>query len=403
VTDEAPMTPPGFLPRRESGLARLVDFVPRAGRRYADRRNHDLGPGDRDNVSMLSPWLRHRLVLESEAVREAIASHGAMGAESFVQEVVWRTYFKGYLENRPALWSRYCRELGGSASDPGLAAGVQRAVAGETGIECFDAWSRELRELGYLHNHARMWYASIWIHTLGLPWQMGADFFLRHLVDGDPASNLLSWRWVCGLHTRGKTYLARASNIDEYTGGRFATPEALAGSAVPLDEEAIPVEGLRSADELPREPGFVLLITEEDCDPLSLELPASPGCVVGCDLDETWSPRGRASAPAAFARGAIDDALRRAEDHWKIPSARLSSADELLAWAAEGKPGQLVVPWVPTGPIADALEPTLEGLARSGVDVRRIRRPWDEFAWPAATHGYFRMRKIIPELLERFA
>ncbi len=93
---------------------------------------------------------------------------------------------------------------------------------------------------GYLHNHARMWFASIWIFTLRLPWVLGADFFMRHLCDGDPASNTLSWRWVAGLHTRGKTYLARASNIATYTGGRF-TPQDhdLAAFAPPLTEAAV--------------------------------------------------------------------------------------------------------------------------------------------------------------------
>jgi deoxyribodipyrimidine photo-lyase len=65
---------------------------------------------------------------------------------------------------------------------------------------------QELVETGYLHNHARMWFASIWIFTLRLPWELGADFFLRHLLDGDAASNTLSWRWVAGLHTKGKHY-----------------------------------------------------------------------------------------------------------------------------------------------------------------------------------------------------
>jgi deoxyribodipyrimidine photo-lyase len=351
--------------------------------------------------------LRHRLLTEREVVRAAVAAHGPAGAESFVQEVVWRTYFKGYLENRPALCSRYLRELRAeldrSSQDPDLAERLRRAVEGETGIECFDTWTRELVELGYLHNHARMWYASIWVHTLGLPWQIGADFFLRHLLDGDPASNLLSWRWVCGLHTRGKQYLARASNIRKFTDGRFDVPEDLAEAASVPDEEPLPVEGLRPADEPFREPGYVLLLTEEDCDPLSLDLPASPGVVLGCDLDADWSPRGRSSAAAAFAREAIDDALARCAARWEVEVLHLRSPDDLSRWLSSRSRRRIVVPWVPTGPIADALEPCLREMGESGFDVRRIRRAWDEFAWPAATRGFFRMRKIIPELLERFA
>ena len=62
-----------------------------------------------------------------------------------------------------------------------------------------------------------MWFASIWIHTLELQWELGADFFLKHLLDGDPASNTLSWRWVAGIHTKGKNYIARKSNIEKYS------------------------------------------------------------------------------------------------------------------------------------------------------------------------------------------
>jgi deoxyribodipyrimidine photo-lyase len=399
---EPEMTPDQFRPRRDDGLARLDAFAPRAGDSYAKLRNYDLGAGDRGNVSVLSPWLRHRLLLEPEVIGAAIELHGASGAEAFVQEVVWRTYFKGYLENRPGLWARYRRELDSelerSRSDPGLL----RALGGDTGIECFDAWVRELVQSGYLHNHARMWFGSIWVHTLGFPWQIGADFFLRHLLDADPASNLLSWRWVCGLHTRGKTYLARASTIDEFTRNRFDSPDGRARSAVPLDEEPLPVEPLRPADEIPGGQEFALLITEEDCGPLSLRLPGSPRVVVGCDLDAEWSPGGRAPAAAAFARGAIDDAVAAAGAHWGIPSVRLADADALTVWAAREGVQMLVVPWVPTGPVSDSLEPRLEKIAQSGVDVRRVRRPWDDCAWPAATHGFFRMKKIIPDLLERF-
>jgi deoxyribodipyrimidine photo-lyase len=87
---------------------------------------------------------------------------------------------------------------------------VERAVNGQTGLTCFESWVTELVETGYLHNHARMWFASIWILTLGLPWRLGAVFLYRHLLDGDAASNTLGWRWVAGLQTRGKPYPADA-------------------------------------------------------------------------------------------------------------------------------------------------------------------------------------------------
>ena len=154
--------------------------------------------------------------------------------------------------------------------DKRLRAGYLAAIDGETGIECFDAWSAELRETGYLHNHARMWFASIWIFTLKLPWRLGADFFYRHLLDGDAASNTLSWRWVAGLHTRGKPYAARADNIATYSEGRF-TPGH--------NELAEVTEGLKQVSQKgcqqpasraplnnpPGVPSVLLLTTEDAC------------------------------------------------------------------------------------------------------------------------------------------
>jgi hypothetical protein len=80
-----------------------------------------------------------------------------------------------------------------------------------------------------------MWFASIWIFTLKLPWQQGAAFFLEHLFDGDAASNTLSWRWVAGLQTKGKHYLAKAWNIEKFTQNKFSNIN-LNESAEPLEE-----------------------------------------------------------------------------------------------------------------------------------------------------------------------
>ena len=95
------------------------------------------------------------------------------------------------------------------------------AIEGKTNIECFNYWVNELKENNYLHNHSRMWFASIWIFTLELPWQLGAEFFMQHLYDGDAASNTLGWRWVAGIQTQGKHYLASEWNIKKFTNNRF--------------------------------------------------------------------------------------------------------------------------------------------------------------------------------------
>ena len=192
-----------------AALARLARFVPHAGRDYASRRNLDLGPGRHSHVSTLSPYIRQRMVTEAEVLQAVLARHGPQAAAKFVQEVFWRSSWKGWLEMRPAVWTQHVAERQTAWNAVQTQAGLRRswedACQGRTGIDAFDHWAGELTQTGYLHDHARMGFASIWIFTLRLLWALGADFFLRHLLDGDPASNTLGWRWVAGLQTRGKT------------------------------------------------------------------------------------------------------------------------------------------------------------------------------------------------------
>jgi deoxyribodipyrimidine photo-lyase len=266
--------PPAHEPTRAHGLSLLERFAPAMGQRYAKSRNFDHGPGRHSAVSMLSPYVRRRLVLEEELVAEAVRAHGFDGAEKFIEEVFWRGYFKGWLERRPQVWASYRqgleKDLAGLEQNRRLRKAVAAAEAGETGIECFDAWAQELVTTGYVHNHARMWFASIWIFTLNLPWRIGADFFYRHLLDGDPASNTLGWRWVAGLHTRGKPYEAKAWNIAAFTANRFKPDEGdLAGNVQGLEDEEPeglpPVMALRPVNAPEIGAPSVLLLSEEDC------------------------------------------------------------------------------------------------------------------------------------------
>ena len=134
---------------------------------------------------------------------------------------MWRTYWKGWLELRPNVWTDYVAELNKIREEYKDNQNYKNAIDGKTNIECFNYWVKELKENNYLHNHTRMWFASIWIFTLELPWQLGAEFFMQHLYDGDSASNTLGWRWVAGIQTRGKHYLASEWNIKKFTNNRF--------------------------------------------------------------------------------------------------------------------------------------------------------------------------------------
>lgn len=390
-----------FEPTRAAGLSRLASFIGAAGADYAARRNADHGPDDRGDVSTLSPWLRHRLVTEEEVLRAVLARHTVHSAEKFVQEVFWRSYFKGHLEASPQIWTRYRADLA-RLLDEGRGAAAMQAMAGRTGIDAFDAFARELIETGYLHNHARMWFASIWIFTLNLPWQIGADFTLRHFIDGDPASNTLSWRWVAGLHTQGKTYLARRDNIERWTGGRFS-PHGLADVAAPLEEEPLaPAGALPVAEPWPQRAPLALLLAEDDLHPESLDLRGRGlVAVLGASAAHGRSPLPVSRLALDFTDAALDDALARAGRHLDVPTRRLAALDaaSLLSAAGEWGLAGFVVPHAPVGPAADALAAIEPELRAHGLSIHRMRRCFDSLVWPHATRGYFPMRKRIPRLL----
>lgn len=391
-----------WIPTRAAGLARLADFVPQAGRAYAERRNLDLGPQDRSNVSALSPWLRRRLITENEVVAAVLARHSHAEGEMFIQEVAWRTYWKGWLELRPDLLVRFNAERIALKAelerDSGLARRFARATQGETGIACFDAWVAELRELGWLHNHARMWFASVWIFTLGLPWQLGADFFYKHLLDADPASNTLSWRWVAGLHTQGKHYLARAENIARNTGGRFAPHGQLNEAAGPLVENLppLPVTPLAPAAPPPTGP-CALLLTEEDLHPESWDLAGEVRAIAMLPSATVAAP----DSPAAqFSQGALADAARRASAHFGVPCPPVAATD-LPAWLAAHNLKALVTAQAPVGLVAWQLRDLAPALAAQGASLVQLRRPWDEALWPLATAGFFKLKTKLPQMPAR--
>jgi len=99
--------------------------------------------------------------------------------------VCWRTYWKGYLAAQPALWSSFresAARLEKEAAEAPWRATYEAALAGATSLACFNDWVAELQQTGYLHNHARMWFASTWIFTMKLPWELGALFMYRHLL-----------------------------------------------------------------------------------------------------------------------------------------------------------------------------------------------------------------------------
>ena len=192
-------------------------FLENKIKNYEKLRNFDYGPKNEGSVSKLSPYISHRILLEYELIEEIKDKFQSIKTNKFIEEIYWRIYWKGWMENRPGVWSNYISEEIPEYDYETY----ENAVNGNSKLDFFNSWVHELKTYNYLHNHTRMWFASTWIFNLGLPWQLGATFFFKYLLDGDAASNLLSWRWVAGLQTKGKQYLFSPANLKKFSNNRF--------------------------------------------------------------------------------------------------------------------------------------------------------------------------------------
>ncbi|MDA7881025.1 hypothetical protein N9A94_01835 [Akkermansiaceae bacterium] len=374
-------TPDAFPATRVAAMARLAEFEKTASR-YSRDRNHVVA--GHANVSRLSPAIRHRLITETEVAKHILHRYAFSTVEKFLQEVYWRRYWKSWLAFRPQVWSDYLSDLAELEVSPT----AQRVMAGEGEVEVMNDFARELVETGYLHNHARMWFAGYWIHFLGLPWQLGADFFYQHLLDADPASNTLSWRWVAGLQTKGKTYLARRANIEKYL-----RPELLSGREGGLDllsddQRPVSLEFVRPERE---EPNFNF----ESPDP-SLrsgfwmhpdDLGAAPDCHEVFLSDDLPDSR----VKARWLGQALDDTVSRLDGHC-VERAPLAG---VLDWVGKKKIKQLIAYRPEVGELNDCFCGLAEELSKAGVRLVMKTRPEDDEFRSLATAGFFGFWKKI--------
>ena len=192
---------------------RLLDSYDPAG--YGKGRNHLDGP-----VSRLSPYLRHGMISAPEVLarlRERFPGQPERLAE-FTRQLAWRDFFAKVLA-----W--HGRGLGDDIEESkhGVARDARTPldmIAGDTGLPCVDGMLGDLYQTGYLHNHARLWFAAYWCHFRSLDWRYGARLFRRFLLDGDTASNSSSWQWVEGTFA-SKPYFMNRENIEGFSGGRW--------------------------------------------------------------------------------------------------------------------------------------------------------------------------------------
>ncbi len=380
--------------------ARLSTFLASGLADYEKHRN--FVSSSAVEVSRLSPALRHRIVTEYSVARSALDAVGPSASEKYRQEIYWRLYWKGYLERRPEIWHDYLASTRSfSAESLDRAAEVER---GESPVEVMNYFARQLVETGYLHNHGRMWFAAIWIHTLRLPWQLGARFFQSHLLDGDPASNTLSWRWVAGLHTRGKTYLARKSNLARYLdpeilgahpGGLYRIDDSRVEPAPLSFEEAPPPRDLpEAASTIPAgidRPG--IWIHEDD-----LDLESSPTAGLGevpvliSPCYQAWETLEPSPMRMRHLEAVLADAEERAISSSGSPIRRNRNqpiAEILPAWAEEHGLSHLVFLHPFQGAAREALESIRRPLAERGIDLCPIRRAEDAAILPLARAGFF--------------
>ena len=388
-----------FYSSKQGARDALERFLPRAGLDYARARNFDYGLERRDNVSMLSPWVRLRMLPEWELIAAVLQQHSVSEAAKFIDEVCWRTYWKGWLSRRPTVWQDYCAELATEQASLPEQSRYHAIVSATSGIDCMDAWTRELIDTGYLHNHARMWYASIWIHTLKLPWTLGADFFFRHLLDGDPASNTLSWRWVAGLHTEGKTYLATADNIKQYSDGRlnpqieFATVPAdvSRSSRNPLVAPHQPLAPLPDSDRVG------LLLHEEDLSARNwLGKQVTVRATAGLIPQQSYQTQRIAQSVFDFRHNCLRDALAGSGEVY-------TQIDAVVAWAEQANIDVLLMAEPSIGIWNQVLAELQLALRNKDIQLVCQRHWWDDHFYPHAQAGFFRFKKAIPAAIEQLA
>ena len=372
-----------FKTSRKEALEVLENYVEKEITNYNSKRNFDFGPLNRENVSCLSPYITHRLITEYEVTKKVLNKHPHQKVEKYIQEIFWRVYWKGWLELRPKVWSDFIEDLKTIEENENY----QKAINAQTDIQCFNDWVQELKENNYLHNHTRMWFASIWIFTLKLPWQKGAEFFMKHLLDGDAASNTLSWRWVAGLQTKGKHYVAQAWNISKFTNNKYQKVE--------LNENALPLTDTREyklkAPEISKEDigSDTLLFFENDLNIESLKLKKYQN--IFCIFISNEKRKIKLDEKVMnFKKKIIDDQTKR------FPDTKVLEETQFEELAEKTKNFDIIYP-----SIGENLSFLKLIKKKKNLEYNFLVREGDEFCWQFSNKGYFNFKSNIPKIIQK--
>ena len=367
---------------RQHSIDKMTDWMPNAASSYQSSRNYDLD--GKQTTSRLSESISAGILSEMDVIDCAKRFNISMKNNKFIEEIFWRVYFRGYFETHPSVWKYYTKNLNSHFQK--LPKYYDIAVRGETEIECFNVWINQLKETGYLHNHTRMWFASIWIFTLDLPWELGADLFMRYLNDADEASNTLSWRWVAGLHTSKKPYVARASNIFKYT-QKYNPQNKLNPSPEPI-REAIDhaFKPLELDQTLPYSASLVMFDNFLDIKQLNLEDCALENFYVFEHSQETSRNIDREKARV------------RSEIVAEISNKINLKPQFFNEQSIDGLFGQsLVTSYIFSGYFKDQISPLLNQIERNS-NTTYLLRNLDSLSWNFCKGGYFKLKTKIQEI-----
>ena len=369
-----------FPTNKKNLLKHLENFSQNEILNYSSERNYDFGK-PHNNVSKLSPFLRRRFISEEEILRIVLKNNDIKNIQKFIDEVFWRTYWRGWLEARPWVYSDYKRNKD------------NLLIPQKTGIKCFDHWKEELIDTGYLHNHSRMWFASIWIFTLGFSWQSGAKFFEDNLLDFCPASNTLSWRWVAGIQTIGKPYIARAENIKEFTKEKFYPQNQLKenlnlnfsnlsnGKALQFNGKKFQLSG--------DEENIGLILNKND---LSINHYFDEKSIKYSSC--LYVTKHGKKLIEDFQNSLHQDICNNVDDITVT-----DNFEQIYEWLKDKKIKNLVIPYETIGNEIFTNKDFLKKLDLLNVNYKFFLRDWDFNAFPHCTKGFFNFKKIINELL----
>lgn len=374
-----------FVTTRKEALDVMERYIENNISDYTAKRNFDFGPQNRKNISCLSPYITHRLISEYEVAKKTLSKYPYQKVEKFIQEIFWRVYWKGWLELRPKVWTDFVEDTKKIENTKEY----EKAINGETNIDCFNDWVKELKENNYLHNHTRMWFASIWIFTLKLPWQKGAEFFLRELYDGDAASNTLSWRWVAGIQTKGKNYIAQNWNINKFTNNKYKDLKLNENPQPIIDQRDYKVSPLSISNNETASDKLVFFENELDFQFFNINNHKKVYCILLAN-DERQVKLG--SKVLDYKKNLIKNQIQNSG--LKI---EFIEGNKFIELSSNDKDFDIVYP-----SIGENMSFLKRVIKKNNLNINYLTREEDNYCWQFSNKGYFNFKSNIPKILSQF-